>query len=185
MSETLTFANTAQARIYGTRAGCLGYLGAETDEWNGVAADETLWRLLVRASRYLDLLQWTEDYATFAARDALDLANGALDDAAFPFRAACYELARLALEDDSVLSAVDQGSNIQSVGAGGASVTYFSQTSAQHGTAPILPPVLLKLIGSYLAVSALDISAESGESGTGSCVNPFGPCSDFDKTGPY
>lgn len=185
MSETLTFANTAQARIYGSLAGALGYLGGETDAWDDLAADEALQRLIVRASRYLDRLPWSEDYADFAVRDALDLADGSVGDAAFPFRAACYELARLALEDPDVLAAEDQGSNIQSVGAGGAQVTFFSQTSAKRGTAPLLPVVVGKLVGGYLAVTAFDVSAESGTSSAGSCVNPFGPCRDFDKTGPW
>jgi hypothetical protein len=185
MSETITFANGAQARIYGTRAGALGYLGGETDEWNAVATDEELQRLLVRASRYLDRLPWSDDYVTFAARDALDLADGSVGDAAFPFRAASYELARLALEDEDVLAVVDQGSNIKSLGASGAEVEFFVPTTAHRGTAPLLPPVVASLIGSYLSVSASDVSAEGGDSDTGTCVNPFGPCSDFDRNEPW
>ncbi len=185
MSETLTFDNGAQARIYGSLTGALGYLGGETDAWDDLATDEALQRLIVRASRYLDRLPWNEDYATFAARDALDLADGSVGDAAFPFRAACYELARLALDDEDVLAAADQGSNIQSVGAGGAQVTFFSPTSADRGTAPVLPVTVSKLVGQYLAVSAADIGAEGGASGTGSCVNPFGPCPDFERDEPW
>lgn len=185
MSETITFLNGAQARIYGSRAGALGYLGGETVEWNAVATDEGLQRLLVRASRYLDRLPWTEDYATFAARDALDLADGSVGDAAFPFRAACYELARLALEDEDVLTAADQGSNIKSMGASGAEIEFFSQTSADRGTASLLPIPVANLIGAYLSVTALDVSAEAGDSETGTCVNPFGPCSDFDRNEPW
>jgi hypothetical protein len=185
MSTTLTFANTAQARIYGSLAGALGHLGAQTTDWDGVAADQELWRLLVRATNYLDKLPWASDYRTFAARDALDLADGTVGDTAFPFRAACYELANLALEDEDVLTAADQGSNIQNMGAGGASITFFSQTSATRGTAPLLPPTVMKLIGAYLDISATDINAEGGDSDTGSCANPFGPCRDFDRTGPW
>lgn len=185
MSETITFANGAQARIYGSLAGALSYLGGETDEWDLVASDESLQRLIVRASRYLDRLPWSTDYATFAARDALDLADGSIDDAAFPFRAACYELARLALEDEDVLAAADQGSNIKSMGAGGAEIEFFSQTSAARGTAPLLPPVVMSLIGGYLDASASDIAADGGDSGTGTCENPFGSDGDFDRGEPW
>lgn len=185
MSETITFTNGAQARIYGSKAGALGYLGGETDAWNAVATDEDLQRLLVRASRYLDRLPWIADYATFVARDALDIADGSVGDAAFPFRAACYELARLALDDEDVLTAADQGSNIKSLEAGGAGVEFFAQTSADRGTAPLLPIAVLKLVGAYLAVSASDVGAEGGDSETGTCVNPFGPCADFDRGGAW
>lgn len=171
MSETLTFVNTAQARIYGSLAGALTYLGSESTDWDDLATDETLQRLFVRAGRYLDHLPWEDDYSTFAARDALDLDDGSVGDAAFPFRAASYELARLALADESVLTVADQSSNIQSLGAGGAQVTYFSPTSVERGTATALPPVLMKLIGGYLQAPSL--AAAGGRGQSGSCVNPF------------
>ena len=175
MSETLTFDNGAQARIYGTLAGVLTYLGSESEEWDDIATDEALQRLAVRAGRYLDHLPWEDDYATFAARDGLDLADGSVGDAAFPFRAAAYELMRLARADESILTVPDQSSNIQSLGAGGAQVTYFSPTSVERGTAPMLPPVLMKLIGGYLQVPSL--AAGGGRGQEGSCSNPFSTCS--------
>lgn len=184
MSETITFDNGAEARIYGSLAGALDYLGAETDAWDALATDESLQRLLVRAGRYLDRLLWVDDCDTFAERDALQ-AGDADGDAAYPFRAASYELARLALDDESILTIEDQGSNIQSMGAGGASITYFSPTSTQRGTASLLPPVLMNLIGAYLATSVADIGAEGGSSSTGTCINPFGPCRDFDRNEPW
>lgn len=174
MSETLTFDNGAQARIYGSLAGALNYLGSESTEWDDLATDESLQRLFVRAGRYLDHLPWSDDYATFAARDALDLDDGSVGDAAFPFRAASYELARLARADESILTIADQSSNIQSLGAGGAQVTYFSPTSVERGTATMLPPVLMKLIGGYLQAPSL--AAGGGRGQEGSCSNPFSTC---------
>lgn len=182
MTATLTFANTAQARIYGSLAGALSYLGSQTTDWDDVATDETLQRLLVRAGQYLDHLPWADDYATFAARDALDLADGSVGDAAFPFRAASYELARLAQADESVLAIADQSSNIQSLGAGGAQVTYFSPTSVERGTATSLPPVLMKLIGGYLQAPSL--AAGGGRGQEGSCSNPFSTCANG-RTDPW
>lgn len=171
MSQTLTFANTSQARIYGSLAGALGYLGSSSTTWDSVASDEALQRLLVRAGRYLDYLPWKEDYDTFDERDALDLDDGSVGDAAFPFRAASYELANLALTDESVLTIADQSTNIQSLGAGGASVSYFAPTSVERGTATLLPPVLMKLVGAYLQSPA--VGAAGGRGQAGSACNPF------------
>lgn len=171
MSATLTFANTAQARIYGSLAGALSYLGSSTDAWDDVTSDEALQRLLVRAGRLLDSMAWESDYETFAARDALDLADGSVGDAAFPFRAAQYELANIGLTDESVFTVFDQGSNIQSMGAGGAQVTFFSPTSSERGTATLLPPIVMKLIGEYLAMPSLSVGGGRGVSG--SDCNPF------------
>lgn len=175
MSQTLTFENGAQARIYGSLDGALTYLGSETTDWDTLADDEDLQRWFVRASRYLDRLPWITEYETFEARDALDLEDGSVGDAAFPFRAASYELARLARSDESVLTVADQSTNIQSVGAGGAQVTYFSPTSVERGTATPLPPVIMNLIGEYL-VSPSMAGATGGRGQEGSCVNPFSTC---------
>lgn len=174
MSSTLTFTNGAQARIYGSLAGGLSYLGSNTTAWDEIETDEALQRLFVSSGRYLDRLPWDDDYATFAARDALDLADGSVGDAAFPFRAAQYELAQLARADSSVLTAADQSSNIQSLGAGGAQVTYFSPTSVERGTATLLPPVLMRLVGGYLR-APVTLSASDGRGSAGSPCNPFSP----------
>lgn len=177
MSEVVTIAGTYNATIYGTFVGATAHiqtqLGDQYAAWRALSTDDQK-RALVAATRCLDRQGWSEATDTFAERDAI-----------VAFQTACYELAALGAEDASVFTAADQGSNIQSVGAGGASITYFSQTSAQRGTAPILPAVVMALVGSYLAVSAVDVSAEGGRSGTGSCVNPFGPCRDFDREEPY
>lgn len=184
MSETITFANGAQAKIYGTLAGALAYLGAETTDWDAVATDEDLQRLLVRATRYLDRLPWASDYETFAARDALDLADGSIGDAAFPFRAACYEIARLAFTDDSVLGGGVTDDTVASMSAGGASITFRDRSRESQSYAETLPPSVLVLIGAYLATD-VTVDAAGGASSTGSDTNPFGPGSDFDREEPW
>lgn len=180
MSETITFGNGAQARIYGSRAGALSYLGSETNEWDAVTTDESLQRLLVRATRYLDRLPWNSDYATFAARDALDLNDGSGGDAEFPFRAACYTLARLALSDESVLPATS-ADDVASMSAGGASITFRDRAVSGE---PLLPDAVLVLVGAYLAADIV-IGAEGGSGDTGSATNPFGADADFDRQDPW
>ena len=186
MSSTVTI-GSGTATIYGTLAAAIAYLDVSSSEaaaaFRALAAtpDEQK-RKLVDATRYLNSLGYVTGYTTFAARDALDLGTGDAD-AAFPFRAACYELAALAVLDPDVLVVEDQGSNIARVYAGGAGVDYFSQTSAQQGTAPVMPAVVMALIGSYLATSASSVDGGSGA--TGSSVNPFGPCMDIDRSGAW
>jgi hypothetical protein len=188
MSEVLTVSAGVTGTTYGTFAGATNYLGASGSEsavaYRGLTDDADRKRKLIDATRYLNRLGWITAYATFAARDALDLGTGD-GDTAFPFRAACYELAALAVADADVLVVDDQGSNVRAVGAGSARVEFFSPTSAARGTAPLLPSTVLALIGSYLAVNADALDQDGGTGSTGSCVNPFGACADYDRREPY
>lgn len=185
MSETFT--GSPAGTTYGSLAAALVYLDGQYGDaytaWLALVT-ATQKRTLIAATRYLNALIWIEDYTTFAERDAYDLGTGD-GDAAFPFRAATYELAVLAAVDPDVLTVDDQGSNIQAVGAGGAYVNFFKGTSASDGSAYPLPPILMALIGGYLWWSIGTVAAVGGGGETGSCVNPFGPYRDFDKTGPY
>lgn len=182
MSTLLTFANTATATIYGSTAGAKAYLGAETTAWDDVATDETLQRLLVKATRLLDRYSWITAYTTFAARDALDLGTGG-GDAAFPFRAAAYELAEEGRTNPSILTG-ETDSNVSSISDGGASVSYFSPKSVARGTALAFPKRVMDLIGAYLA-SATFGGPQGGTSQEGSDANPFDEDEDFDRTEPH
>lgn len=181
MSALLTFANTATATIYGSLAGVLAYLGARTTDWNAVASDETLWRLLVQATDLINAQAWDEAYDTFAERDALDLGTGG-GDAAFPFRAAAYLLADMGRTDSSVLAG-SPDSNVSSISDGSASVSYFSPKSLARGTVTIFPKRVMDLIGQYLATSGLG-GPQGGTSQEGSDTNPFSECEDFDPLEP-
>jgi hypothetical protein len=67
--------------------------------------------------------------------------------------AAGFELAVQINADPDLPNKIDQGSNISSVGGGGGvSVSYFAPTSAALGTAPLLPVVVQRLLGKYLAM---------------------------------
>lgn len=187
MSEAITV-GTGTVTIYGTFAGATAHFdtsGSEAAEaWTGLADDNARKKKLIDATRFLNRLGYTDDYVTFAARDALDLGTGDSDEA-FPFRIACYELAGLAAADPDVLVVDDQGSNVRAVGAGSARVEFFSPTSAQRGTASVLPSTVQALIGPYLAASADALDQDGGTGDTGSCSNPFGPCRDYDRRDPW
>lgn len=65
---------------------------------------------------------------------------------------AAFEMAVLIAADPTIISKIDQGSNISSVGAGGGvAVSFFAQSSAANGTATRLPTVVQQLVAKYLA----------------------------------
>jgi hypothetical protein len=173
MSETVTI-GSASADIYGTMADATAYmtlmLGAQYVAWLALEADDKK-RSLVGARRYIDRFVWIEEADDFAKRDAIEA-----------FEHASYELAAWAASDASVLSKHELGSNIQSVNAGGAGVTYFNPTSSADGSAPELPPIIEQLIGGYLA------SWQTGDGAfgqSGSCVSPFSDAADYDRSEPH
>lgn len=182
MSEILTI-GSGTVTIYGTFAGCASYFdtsdSASAVAYRALADDTTRKKKLADATRFLNRLGYLTAYLTFAARDAVDLGTGDGDNA-FPFRAACYELAGLAALDKDALTADDQGSNVKSVGAGATRVEFFNSTSPQQGTAGVLPSIAATLIGAYLAVSADMLDQDGGTGETGGCVNEFNRC--FDQT---
>ena len=156
--------------IYGTYALAIAYIGAMYGDtytaWlalgagvNNVAGPgDDQKRTLVAATRFIDAITWEDAVNTQALRDAI---------AAFP--QAVYELAVMILDDPSVIAVLDTGSNLKMAGAGGANVEFFNPTSAQAGTAQMLPPILQRLIGQYLGASDLDGigvgSSQAGECG--------------------
>lgn len=170
MSSTVTI-GTATETIHGTSAAAIDYVtlmyGETYTAWLALSANDQL-KTLAAAVRYLNAQVWQSAYDTFAERDAVAA-----------FETAEYELAVLIASDSSVLANADQGSNIQSVGAGGASVSYFNPTTKN---APKLPPVAMRLVGQYLASSS---GAVSGSYVSGSDTNPFSDCEDYDRGEPY
>lgn len=174
MSQTLS--GDVVGTIYGT------VLGAETHIGSRLGDQYAAWlilgendrnRALVSAASFLDGQVWVALADTFAKRDAIPA-----------FVSASYELAALIAADPDIVTAADQGSNIQSLGAGGANITYFNPTSSRGGTAPRLPPILMRLIGSYLSSSATSIGVAAPIGQAGSCRNPFAECSDYDLVKP-
>lgn len=175
MSSTITLDTGEEETIHGTYDAAKSYLGMMLGDpyttWRAFDTDDQK-RTLAMAVRYLNQQAWAEDADTFAERDAIAA-----------FATAEYELAAILSADQSAMTALDAGSNIQSVSASGASVTYFAPTSAGRG-ATKLPPVLQRLIGSYLAASGGAVTV-GGYAATGSSSSPFSECADDDRTEPY
>lgn len=162
--------------IYGTVLAAEAYIGSRLGDqyaaWLALGENDRN-RALVSAASFLDAQEWVADFDTFAERDA-----------STAFVNASYELAALVAADPDVVAVADQGNNIQSLGAGGATISYFNPTSTRGGTAPRLPPILMRLIGKHLSSAnvSIGIGAPSGQSGSSS--NPFAACSDYDRSEP-
>lgn len=176
MSSVITLSSGEAEAIHGTLAAARMYLammpGPQYDAWrallgSGATADDAQKRTLAAAVRLLNAQVWSPAADTFAERDAIA-----------EFATAQYELAVLIANDPTLPTLANQGSNIQSVSAGGASVTYFNPTTR---SAAKLPPILMRLVGAYLGSPPL--AAASGQ--TGSCVNPLSDTADYDRKAPY
>lgn len=180
MSELITLSTGESETIHGTFTAAKAYIaimfGDAYDVWRNLAAsgaltaDDRKKQTLAAAVRLLNAQAWTEATDTFAERDLIAA-----------FATAEYELAVIIANDPSVLGVADQGSNIKSAYASGAGVEYFNSTTKG---ADLLPPILMRLIGGYLATAT--IGGPDGGSGCSSCAeNPFSDCEDLDRSEPY
>lgn len=172
-TETLTTNETGQA--YGSLAAAKTYIATKYGDtyaaWRALNAnDDDRKRTLITAKAYIDSQVWQDAYASDTARDAVTA-----------FVSASYELAVMILADPTVVTLADQGSNIQQVSASGASVTYFNSTTK---AAPKLPPVLMRLVGQYLA-AASGITATAGWGQSGSSTDPMSECEQDKRNRPY
>ena len=174
MSETLV--GSPAGTIYGTYADSVIYVDAKVGDSYRAWEAETVpnrKRALLSAAAYLDRQDWIDTFDTFAERDALQA-----------FKDASYELAVLVVGDPEIVMLTDQGNNVARVYAGGAGVDFANPTSARTGSAPLLPPVLMALIGAYLGGS--DVSTAIGGIGSaGGSYNPLSDCADYDRREPY
>lgn len=159
MSDSLTVTGTTTpVTIYGTYAAAKDYIastyGPLYTAWTALTPDDQK-RTLIAAVRLLEQQSWDPTTAsTFAVRDAIAA-----------FGQAEYELAVLIADSPDIVQQHDQGSNVQSAGAGSARVSFFAPTSATDGTATVLPPVVERLVGGYLA--SADVTTSSIATGTG------------------
>lgn len=171
MSEVITLTTGQTETIHGTFAAWTSYVtmqyGSTYTAALALSADNQK-KCLASAVRYFNAQTWGEDADTFAERDAITA-----------FASAQYEMAVLIAADPTVVSQLDTGSNIASVGAGGASVSYFAPTTGEYE----LPAVVQRLVGSYLG-SRTTASSITCISSTGSSSNPFNDDNDYDRTEP-
>lgn len=175
MSETITV-GTGSETIHGTFAGAKAYVaimfGETYDAWTALVDDDQK-KTLAAAVRFFNAQVWQDDYDTFAKREA--------SAAATAFANAQAELAVLIKDDPSVILQADQGSNIQSLNAGSAGITFFNPTTKNPQR---LPPVLMRLVGQYLSASSTS-NLDGGDGASGNCHNPMSSCSDYDRNEPY
>jgi hypothetical protein len=187
--ESITVTGSGAAvPIYGTLADAQSYandtFGPTYTKWRltsagGKTSVDDQRRTLIAATRFIDAQGWNPDTAgDFATRDAIEVAGVPL------FQRACYELAVLILADSTLPQNQDQGTNVRAVGAGSARVEFFNPTSALFGTAPVLPPSIMRLIGAYLASSAASTGgAPEGQSA--GCESPFSSEASYKRWWPY
>lgn len=176
MSELITLSTAQTETIHGSFAGAKSYIamtyGATYAAWMalvgvGGAVDDPKKQTLAAAVRYLNGLGWGDAAATFALREAIVDVDGRP-----VFALAEYELAVLVSDDPDITGNVDQGSNVRATGAGAARVEFFNPSSASQGNASVLPPIVDRLIGKYLA--ARSSSSSGGVSSGGSECPAFG-----------
>lgn len=164
----------------------LGSSSAGAAAFRGLGSDDQK-RRLIDATRYIDEQRWqgaatalaggTATTLQFPRTGLTDLAGASLDATNVPAAliAAVSEMSAVLAIDTEAASAVDTGSNVQSLGAGPASLSFFRPTSAQDGTATTMPVVVNRLIGRWLASAA---AARIGGIITGTsspCSDNFGP----------
>lgn len=130
-----------------------------------LAADDQK-RRVIDATRYLEEQRWqgtatglaggTPTTLQFPRSGLTDLAGAPADATNVPAAlvAAVAEMAAILSTDTEAASSVDSGSNLQSLGAGPARLSFFRPTSALDGTASVMPTVINRLIGRWLAASA-------------------------------
>ncbi len=202
MTFTETLAGGAAIEVYGGLTAADAYIhamigdGAVAYRALVTAADsDGRKRLLISATRYLDSLAWQSTPLLSGTtlqipRDELtDAAGNDVGDAAqlALWERATFELVAIMAADTDTASAVDQGSNVQSMGAGSAQIAFWRPTSAADGTAPVLPIVLHRLIGRYLTGTGVGATPVTiGGASGGTCdESSFDSCDAYDRSGAF
>lgn len=196
--------------VYGGVTACSDYLGGSVGDgptaWAALPTTATAGTIskssvLVAASRYVDQQGW-QGVPTFLLPVApsnpttlqwprsgvLNADGSTLDSTIVPLAIleAVFEFAAILCTDTTAKDAADTGSNIQSMKAGSASLSFWRPVSMQDGNATQLPTVLMRLVGQWLgnavAVAAAISGVSSGLSGNshfGGCCSSCGcnPCS--------
>lgn len=163
--ETIT-GDATGFEVYGGLAACAHYLlGSSSDAaaaFRALASDDQK-RRLIDATRYVDQQFWQGTATGTAGGDATTLAfprtgltdvnNQPLDATNVPVLLvnAAFEMAALIAADPSVVANTDTGSNVASLGAGPAQIAFFRPASVADGNATVLPTVVDRLVGRWLA----------------------------------
>lgn len=154
----------ASFKIYGSQANGIAYhrgsLGTEAAAFIAAATDSQA-MALVDATRMINRHKWISTLNTFTLRDAF-LVDEDPDDVPV-FQHATYELAALLLADPDIKSGSTSGSNVASVGAGPAQVSFFRPTLGVSGR---FPQIIKELLGEYMAGSVASADGVSNAYGT-------------------
>lgn len=157
------------------RAYIVQRFGATYTAWMALD-DATATQTLVSSADYLNRLPWKgtatgvlDGNPTSLAwpRSGVVVDGVEIDSLTIPadVTKASYEMGVLILANPALVGQADTGSNIRSVGGGGApTVEFFVPTSAALGNASRLPFLISQLVGKFLA-SPADFDASSGGSG--------------------
>lgn len=132
--------------------------------WEALTDDDKN-RTLVSATSYIDSQQWqgtatgiVSGNVTFLQwpRSGID----GVDSTTVPTAIvnATFELAVLISADPDLPQGSDSGSNVQSLGAGPAQISFFRPLSPADGNATVLPPLVDRMIGRWLAGAAITIA---------------------------
>lgn len=186
---------TPNPETYIDVAGATARIGAiyspAATKWLGLSSDDK-GRTLVTATLYIDEQPW-DGVATGLAggtpttlqfpRTGLQRDGVDVDPTNVPtevVQAVC-ELAVLIAAKPAVVSGSDQGSNLKAVwGGGGVGVEYFVPQSAAAGTATVMPAILCRLIGRWIASAGEDGSF----GGSGCTVSQFSRARQYGLSGP-
>ena len=191
---------TPDPEVYASLAVASNYvgtmLGAQADTWRALSPNDQA-RTLVMATRYIDQQGWPGTRTGLAGgtsttlawpRSGVTLGDGTVVDSTIvppEVVQASIEMAVLIAADPAIVTKVDTGSNIQSVGAGGGvAVSYFNPTSAALGTATRMPTILMRLLGKFLGAAASG-SSEGGFGQSGNACSDFANARDMDRIGPF
>lgn len=166
--------------VYLDLVGAISYLrgtfGPASDAWLALTPVQQA-QTLITATRYLEQQPWDGVRTGFVAgvptslawpRSGVLLDGKPVDATTVPvaFRDATAELAVLIAKDPALTGKADQSSNIQSVNAGGGTgVTFFAPTTVRSGTATVMPVVVQRLVGRYLARPAASLEGGLGAVG--------------------
>lgn len=142
----------------------------------GVGSDAQKQRV-IEATRYVDQNYWqgtatglaggTPTTLAFPRSGLTDVNGAALDPTNVPkeVNEAVAELAALIALDPDTANNVDTGSNVSSLGAGPAQISFFRPQSVHDGNATVLPTLVDRLIGRWLAGAGAKISVGGFASG--------------------
>ncbi|HET9893247.1 MAG TPA: DnaT-like ssDNA-binding protein [Mycobacterium sp.] len=196
---------SSSVEVYGGLAAAIDYLTWNVDDgavaFLGLDSDSQKKRL-ANATRYLDQQSWagartglvgaTPTTLQFPRSGLTDSTGAAVDSTTVPAVVveAAFEMAAILSGDNSAAQNADQGSNVQSLGAGPANLSFFRPQSVADGNATVLPTVIDRLIGRWLARNAgtvggfatgVDGRSDFSDTGCSACGSLTG-CSCFRGT---